>query len=292
MKWPRTGTAQRSHDPAASMALLEEVLDPPVGPGYSSAALARQEAGLTPSAGFNTPLMLVVATLLGLLLTVAAISLRTPTPDAAEARNELISRIEAAQTAGDEQRALVEQLRGDIAALEQDHAVTGAGTSQGSDIAAAGLLAGAQALTGPGVTVTLTDAPPSQAAPGDDTEAARVNARDLQLVSNALWGAGAEAISINGHRLTSTSAIRFAGEAVIVDFRGLTPPYVVVAIGDPVLLEAETRDGVVGAYLAELRRQLGIGSTVEASDALVVGPAERLTTRVGVVPAEPAKESS
>ena len=34
---------------------------------------------------------------------------------------------------------------------------------------------------------------------------------------NGLWQAGAEAISINGQRLTSTSAIRFAGQAILVD---------------------------------------------------------------------------
>ena len=56
---------------------------------------------------------------------------------------------------------------------------------------------------------------------------------DLQLVVNALWAAGAEAISINGQRLGPTTAIRFAGEAVLVDFRPVTNPYEISAIGDP-----------------------------------------------------------
>ena len=51
MRWPSRSGVQRNPDPAASMALLEEVLDPPVGPGYHSAAEARQRAGLAPSSG-------------------------------------------------------------------------------------------------------------------------------------------------------------------------------------------------------------------------------------------------
>ena len=71
------------------------------------------------------------------------------------------------------------------------------------------------------------------------TGAGRVQDGDLQLVVNALWAAGAEAISINGQRLGPTTAIRFAGEAVLVDFRPVTNPYEISAIGDPDSLSAE-----------------------------------------------------
>ena len=57
---------------------------------------------------------------------------------------------------------------------------------------------------------------------------------------NALWAAGAEAISINGQRLGPTTAIRFAGEAVLVDFRPVTNPYEISAIGDPDTLPASS----------------------------------------------------
>ena len=69
----------------------------------------------------------------------------------------------------------------------------------------------------------------------------RVIAKDLQFVTNALWESGAEAVSINGKRLTSTSAIRFAGSAIIVDFRPLTRPYVITALGDPQALPGGLR---------------------------------------------------
>ena len=46
--------------------------------------------------------------------------------------------------------------------------------------------------------------------------------RDLQVIVNGLWAAGAEAIAVNGQRLTACSAIRSAGEAILVDFRPLS----------------------------------------------------------------------
>ena len=61
----------------------------------------------------------------------------------------------------------------------------------------------------------------------------RVYDRDLQDVVNALWLAGAEAMSINGQRLTAATAIRSAGEAILVNSRPLSPPSLVHAIGNP-----------------------------------------------------------
>ncbi|SOC54333.1 DUF881 domain-containing protein [Ornithinimicrobium cerasi] len=288
MRWLRRGSAERNPDPAASMALLEEVLDPPVGPGYHSAARAREEAGLPASSGFGTALMFVVSVVLGLLVTVSAVTLRAPDPASAATRTGLIERIEAAQVAGDEQARRVEELRSEILALEQQQAAAESGSEGERSIAASALRAGAQPVQGPGVVVTLQDAEsPAGEAPGEDTQPERVNARDLQLVVNGLWAAGAEAIAVNDHRLTSTSAIRFAGEAIIVDFRGLAPPYVVAAIGDPERLEGETSVGITGAYLSELRRQLGLRTSVTTEQTITLPAAQRLTTRVGQVPDDP-----
>lgn len=284
MRLPRAGVAERNPDPAASMALLEEVLDPPVGPGYHSAAQTRRQAGLPASSGYSTPLMFVTALTLGALVTVAAVTLRAPDPVAAETRAQLIERIEAAQAAGDRTGAHVEELRGEILALEQERVLTAQGPAAEREIAAAGLQAGAQAVRGPGVVVLLQDAQAGDGAPGEEGKPERVNARDIQLVVNGLWSAGAEAVSVNGIRLTSTSAVRFAGEAIIVDFRALAPPYEVRAIGDPQHLAQETSTGLTGAYLDELRSQLGIRAEVTSQEEITIEPAERLITRVGSVP--------
>ena len=77
------------------------------------------------------------------------------------------------------------------------------------------------------------------------------------MLANGLWEAGAEAISINGHRLSSLTAIRSAGDAITVDYRSLTRPYRVEAIGDPRTLQAHFVESSAGAWwndLAQNRR--------------------------------------
>jgi uncharacterized protein YlxW (UPF0749 family) len=78
------------------------------------------------------------------------------------------------------------------------------------------------------------------------------------VVVNALWAAGAEAISINGQRLGPTSAIRFAGEAVLVDFRPVTNPYEVRAIGDPETLSSGFLASPEVAALALIEESFGL----------------------------------
>lgn len=302
MRWSPRGTAQRDPNPAASMALLDEVLDPPLGPGYYSAAEARRAAGLPASSGFRTILVGLSAVFLGFLITVAATTLRTPDPVVSQTRLDLITRVEAAQAAGDAEAVRVEALRAEVAELEKtvvvpaDAGATGTATSPGSptaDVSSAGAAAGAQALIGPGVVITMNDAPRDPTTIETPEKAPeRVNARDLVLVVNGLWTAGAEAISVNGHRLTASSAIRYAGQAIIVDFRGLTPPYEIRAIGDPARLKDELSAGVTGAYLGELRKQLSLQAEVSHQDQIEIGAASRLTTRVGhVLDDVPTEES-
>ena len=87
----------------------------------------------------------------------------------------------------------------------------------------------------------------------------RVTDGDLQIAVNGLWAAGAEAGSINGQRLSATSAIRTAGSAVLSsDFRPLSPPYEITALGDPEALQAGVEAAESGDYLAELSTRFGI----------------------------------
>ena len=97
----------------------------------------------------------------------------------------------------------------------------------------------------------------------DDSPAASSDARDrvldldLQMLANGLWQAGAEAVAINGHRLSGLTAIRSAGDAITVDYRSLTRPYRVEAIGDPRTLQARFVESPAGAWwndLAQNRR--------------------------------------
>jgi uncharacterized protein YlxW (UPF0749 family) len=96
---------------------------------------------------------------------------------------------------------------------------------------------------------------------------------DLQLVVNALWAAGAEAVSINGQRLGPATAIRFAGEAVLVDFRPVTNPYEVSAIGDPDTLSAKFLASPEVGALAVISESFGLRFEFAREDELNLPPA-------------------
>lgn len=128
--------------------------------------------------------------------------------------------------------------------------------------------AGLEVVTGDGVLVVMAD-------PGIDLTAApvatyRVSVEDILLVLNELRAAGAEAISINGVRLTALTRIsRQSGNSpLVVDGQVLTGPVIIEAVGDPqVLISSLTMRGGV---ISVLERWIQIGVR-EAKD-LVIEP--------------------
>jgi uncharacterized protein YlxW (UPF0749 family) len=79
------------------------------------------------------------------------------------------------------------------------------------------------------------------------------------MIVNGLWQAGATDISINGRRMTPTSAIRAAGEAILLNYRPMSPPYVVSAIGpDADQLAGRFRENPAGLLLEQLEAQYGV----------------------------------
>lgn len=97
---------------------------------------------------------------------------------------------------------------------------------------------GLGAVKGPAVKVTLTDAPADFAPPGIDGDLLVVHEQDIQQVVNALWAAGAEAMTIQGQRVTATTAVKCVGNTVVLHGVPYAPPYVITAIGDVAALEA------------------------------------------------------
>ena len=117
---------------------------------------------------------------------------------------------------------------------------------------------------GPGIVLTINDNP-------KDANGTIVD-QDLRQVANGLWLAGAEAISINGHRLSARTAIRQAGAAITVDYRSLTTPYRIEAIGDPGALESGFTGNSGGAWLSYLRRNYGVSWAIERRKEVRLGP--------------------
>jgi uncharacterized protein YlxW (UPF0749 family) len=98
------------------------------------------------------------------------------------------------------------------------------------------VVAGLTAVAGPAVTVTLSDAPASVAADGIDPDLLVVHQQDIQAVVNALWRGGAEAMTIQGQRVISTTGVKCVGNTVVLHGVPYAPPYAISAIGDPMLL--------------------------------------------------------
>ncbi len=96
-----------------------------------------------------------------------------------------------------------------------------------------GVSAGTRALSGPGLVVTLDDAPSGQPVPpGTDPNLLIVHQQDLQAVINALWAGGAEGISLQGQRIISTTGVKCVGNTVVLQGVPYSPPYRIVAVGN------------------------------------------------------------
>jgi uncharacterized protein YlxW (UPF0749 family) len=102
------------------------------------------------------------------------------------------------------------------------------------------LAAGTEAVRGPVVQVSLTDAAnvPDPLPEGFSVDDYVVHQQDVQAVVNALWQGGAEAMMLMDQRVISTSAVRCVGNTLILQGRVYSPPYVITAMGDPMALKA------------------------------------------------------
>jgi len=141
-----------------------------------------------------------------------------------------------------------------------------------------GLRSGTIAVHGPGVEVVVDDAV------GAQSDRSRVLDIDLQKLVNGLWRAGAEAISINGERLTALSAIRHAGTAITVNFTSLERPYRIRAIGNKETLPGRFAQTTSGQTWFDLQRQVGLRFTMTRQDSLRLPAAEVPVLRYAETP--------
>lgn len=279
-----------------SMTLLREVMERPLDPGYATAA-ERRAAG-APDRG--RVVTVVLAVVCGLLVTWSVVVLRAPTPASVKARELLVQQIEDRSKAND---AAKKRIAADLTAVRraQDRALTAGDPVAAANAARLAAAAGDVPVDGPGVVVQLEDAPGSRDDAGSNSDPrgdssssdGRVFDRDVQTIVNGLWAAGAEAIAVNGQRLTSLSAIRSAGEAILVDYRPLVPPYRVEAIGDPQGLQTAFAASSAGAYLQSLQDNFGVIASIEAKDSLQLpGSGSLSLRRASAAPAPGASGSA
>jgi uncharacterized protein YlxW (UPF0749 family) len=204
----------------------------------------------------------MVLALFGALLITAAIQTHRNKPGAERERAALVAQIHAGSASVDRLRAHTSNLQSEIQAL-RDAVLRSTDRGQALDqrLQRLGAIAGTAPVTGSGVQVTVDDA-------ADTASGGKVLDVDLQVLVNGLWTVGAEAISINGHRLTTLTAIRVAGEAITVNYSPLTPPYVIDAIGNPDTMPADFLNTPAGQTWQELQANYGLQFSMVPVDSL------------------------
>lgn len=259
-------TSRTPMEPDASLSLLRRLVDDAMDPGYQEATTrgARQGADWRRSVAVGVVIALTAA-----LGTAAVLQARAGAPDDGVTRSELVDRVEEATGAVEAIDVRLDDLNGEIETLRQS-ALDGSDPDRALADEVTGLEAevGVTAVAGPGVVVVIDDGPP---APADATgpDIARVLDADIRLVVNGLFAAGADAVAVNGQRITALSPIRSAGEAILVGFRPLTPPYTITAIG-PDNLVNDFESGDSRTQLEQLETAYGIDVEVVADQDLSV----------------------
>ena len=255
--------------PQATMGLLDYISTHTLDEDYAFVS-ERKKTSATPPPGPPSRIVgALVLALFAVLVVTAAVQTSRNSVSAERDRNELVDRVSDArnQLAADQNR--LADLRAESANLES--------RALRNDSSARGLLANLELLrvktgtipvSGPGVRMVVDDAP------GADSARNQVLDTDLQRLVNGVWEAGAEAVALNGERLTNLSTIRLAGGAITVNSRSLRRPYVVTAIGNPNTLPARFAETSSGQAWLDLQREVGLQLKIKPEDSLTLPGSE------------------
>ena len=207
----------------------------------------------------STWIGLVVAALVGLVIAGALLNTRLSTDERLATRSVLAERVHSLSAAVASRQSAVDQQAAEVQALQdQLLAASDAGPARAAAIASLSTQTGTEQLFGPGVVVTIDDAPDASVGSLN-----RVLDRDLQDIVNTLWREGAVGLAINEQRLTGTTAIRAAGEAILVNYQPLNRPYVITSVGG---LQATAGGSGLNGLLTSLSTDYGLVTDVHSAD--------------------------
>jgi uncharacterized protein YlxW (UPF0749 family) len=266
----------REQSPAPSgrtyVGLLENITANSMDEDYAHVS-QRRAPGEKRSRRPGTPTLVIVA-VFGLLVATAGVQTARHQPAEQRSQQSLESQVRDRRTGLDGARAELAALQRSVTRTQQQALQTSAsGRALRAQLDRLGLVAGSVPATGPGVRIVVDDGPPTRGG------RQAVLDTDLQILANGLWASGAEAVSINGQRLTNLSAIRVAGDAITVNLRSLKPPYTVDAIGDPNQLAARFLDSDAGTWWLNLKTVYKLRFDMNTEDSLNVPAAPPLTLR-------------
>jgi uncharacterized protein YlxW (UPF0749 family) len=233
-----------------TMPLLTLITQQSLDEDYHHVAERRSPQAPRPSHGRPHRTAAVVIAVFGLLVTIAAVQTSRNASVNDASRVTLVQQITAERDRVSSLQDQIVRLRErNVGLQERLDQMTSTAQTTVARMRRLETNTGFVAVSGPGVRATVDDAPN-----GDPAQAVRDE--DLALLVDGLWSAGAEAIAINGQRLTTLSAIRNSGPAIHVNGRPLAPPYTVLAIGDTRTLQADLLDSTHGSEFYSLARQL------------------------------------
>jgi uncharacterized protein YlxW (UPF0749 family) len=266
-------------------AMLTDLLNNHLDGGYSAAARRRAEAG-PPTKAQRTRQRVasaLAAIVVGLVLVTAYNETVADAPQAARTRQVLLTDIRQGNAGAQALEQQAQSLREQVSAGRSSRRTT---DTQGGQLAnqlkQLEGSTGVGPVSGPGVIVTVTDGDKST---DSSNSLWRVQDTDLQGVVNALWSIGAEAIAVDGQRLSPVSTIRAAGGAILVDLQPVSSPYEITAIGDPKTLPQAFNKSTAAVQLRSYNRQYGITLKIAAADALNLPAAMSPNLRFAKAPA-------
>jgi uncharacterized protein YlxW (UPF0749 family) len=255
--------------------LLRSLLSDHLDPGYAAAA-ERRKNGKRRNRASELTWQLCAGLAVAAVFATAAAQAESVAPATRNAQQALAARVRAADTAARDSTAQRDTLTGQV---ESERRGRLAGDERGRQLLAAldiaESAAAANAVTGPGLTVTVTE--PAAATDLSDVSKQRVAGsrqiildRDLQLTVNSLWVSGAEAVAVGGVRIGPNVTIRQAGGGMLVDNQPISSPYVILAIGPPHAMSDVFDNSPALQRLRLLETSYGVGVNVSEGEALVV----------------------
>jgi uncharacterized protein YlxW (UPF0749 family) len=220
------GDFERGTPDRVTMPLLTRITHQSIDEDYQHVADRRMQLAESSRSGRLSKSSAVIVAVFGVIIATAAVQTSRNASEVATSRAGLMS---AVSDRNDQVAALETQLRNLReqntalqSTLEQANSEALAAEAQAEELA---MYTGFWGATGPGVKVFVDDAP-------NGADDGRIRDEDLAVLVDGLWNAGAEAISINGQRLTALAPIRSSGITIHVNNEPVSPPYVLQAIGD------------------------------------------------------------
>lgn len=160
----------------------------------------------------------------------------------------LVERLSQNETQLKEQQGEIERLRTLLSEYEkQASSERGLTKLMTDELHTARIALGMVEVKGPGIVLEVSDSTIKTTDPTGVGDVYVIHDFDLLQIANELWGAGAEAISLNGQRLITGSAIMCSGRLIEVNRVTVASPFVFQAIGDKdkLMSALNIRDGML-----------------------------------------------